>query len=80
MSELRKEELLRELKEMKEFVRAWEVLNPKKVSWSGIKEQAYQQIREIVKLHFSDDWQTVKKELGKFMQKQKPEVSQCRYC
>ena len=33
--------------------------------------QAYRQICQIINLHFDDDWQTVKKELGKFMQKMK---------
>ena len=34
-------------------------------------EQAYGEIREIIKLHFDEDWQDVKKELGEFMKKQK---------
>jgi len=48
----------------------------KKCICGEICKQATQQIKEIVKLHFSDDWQQVKKELGKFMQKQKPGVTE----
>ena len=42
MSKLRKEELLEELKQIKICVQAWEILNPKKVSWTSRREQAYQ--------------------------------------
>lgn len=38
--------------------------------------QAYRQICQIINFHFDDDWQIVKKELGKFMQKQKPTVTE----
>ena len=38
--------------------------------------QVYRQICQIIELHFDDDWQVVKKELGKFMQKQKPTVTE----
>jgi len=56
----------------------------RKISIINIKEgivpseeevQAYRQICQIIKLHFSEDWQQVKKELGEFMKKQKPEVT-----
>ncbi len=34
--------------------------------------QAYRQICQIIKLHFSEDWQQVKKDLGEFMKGKKP--------
>ncbi len=37
--------------------------------------QAYRQICQIIKLHFSEDWQQVKKDLGEFMKKQRPKVT-----
>ncbi|GAG55501.1 unnamed protein product [marine sediment metagenome] len=36
--------------------------------YSGQRE--YDKIVQIIKLHFSDDWQQVKKDLGKFMKEQ----------
>jgi len=53
--------------------------------WAGMRkipydilteQQSAEQIREIVELHFSNDWQQVKKDLGKFMQRQKPGVTE----
>jgi len=48
MSKLNQEELLEELRQIKIYVQAWKMLNPKKISWTSRREQAYQQIREKI--------------------------------
>ena len=63
MSKLNKEELLNWLEQAHRYF----TFEP-----PGKDEQAFQQIKQIIKLHFSDDWQQVKKDLGKFMQEHKP--------
>ena len=71
MKELSKERLLYWVKTKIGIVNVKEQIAP-----SEEEMQAYMQINQIIKLHFDDDWQTVKKELGKFMQKKKPTVTE----
>jgi len=58
---------------LKTWLRYWAKYKGKILE--GKELQAYKQIWRLIELHFDDDWQDVKKELGKFMQKQKPKVS-----
>lgn len=69
MSKLSKEELLYWL-----ALARW--YHPPSDQKERKSKQAYEQIKEIVKLHFSDDWQQVKKDLGKFMQGKKLQVTE----
>ena len=48
MSKLNQEELLEELRQIRIYVQAWKMLNPKKISWTSRREQAYQQIKEMI--------------------------------
>ncbi len=74
MKELSKERLLYWVETKINIINIKEGIVP-----SEEETQAYRQICQIIELHFDDDWQTVKKELGKFMQKQtvKEEVMKC---
>ena len=57
MTKLNQGELLEELRQIKICVQAWEILNPKKVSWTGKREQAYQQIKEMIqKPEITEEW------------------------
>lgn len=57
VKKLGEEELLEELRQIKICVQAWEILNPKKVSWSGKREQAYRQIKEMIqKPEVTEEW------------------------
>ena len=55
MSKLNEVELLKELVGMKKHTKGWAVLNPQKIemAWSKKREQAYQQIKEMIQ---SDVW------------------------
>ena len=55
MSKLNQEELLKRLRNWwMSLDKAWPSFQ---LSWTKRDQQAYQQIAEIIKLHFSDDWQ-----------------------
>ncbi len=60
MSDLNKEELIRQVK-------AWAIKANPDEDYTEKEWQALEQIEQIIKLHFSEDWQQVKKDLGKFM-------------
>jgi len=69
MSKLNKEELLKILEDWYRFTDNSGHYYHK--SEMGKRcTQAYQQIEQIINLHFNDEWQQVKKDLGKFMKGQ----------